>query len=161
MRGIAHYAIVMANVSNGWIELVAIYNAEVDELSLATRGNGAMRNGKVLRCTTTTGMESASVELGWSNRRANRLYLAMVATKLEAGANARRVSSGALGLAFFPNGRSDGYAELHINSWDCLARLLIVVEAGGVVSGTALQLELKVGGSFLAGAPRIERCSVW
>jgi fructose-1,6-bisphosphatase/inositol monophosphatase family enzyme len=48
-----------------------------------------------------------------------------------------------------------------INSWDCLARLLIVVEAGGVVSGTALQLELKVGGSFLAGAPRIERCSVW
>ena len=36
--GIAHYAIVMANVSNGWIELVAIYNAEVDELSLATRG---------------------------------------------------------------------------------------------------------------------------
>lgn len=45
----------MANVSNGWIELVAIYNAEVDELSFATRGKGAMRNGKVLRCATDDG----------------------------------------------------------------------------------------------------------
>jgi myo-inositol-1(or 4)-monophosphatase len=137
------------------VELGAIYNPEMDELYLATRGNGATRNGQELKCAKTALMESASVELGWSNRLPNQSYVDMIAATLEAGANARRASSGALGLAFVADGRSDGYAELHMNAWDCLAGLLIVSEAGGVVCGTAVQPDLKDGGSVLAVAPGI------
>ena len=43
----------------------------------------------------------------------------------------RRAGSGALGLAYVADGRTDGYCELHINSWDALAGLLLVEEAGG------------------------------
>ena len=154
-RGIAHYAIVMAFVTEGRIELGAIYNVEMDELYLATRGNGATKDGQSLKCAETSRMDSSSVELGWSNRLPNRIYVDIVAATLEAGANARRVSSGALGLAFVADGRSDGYAEIHMNAWDCLAGLLIVEEAGGVVSGTALQPDLKDGGSVLAVAPGV------
>ena len=154
-RGIAHYAIVIAFVMDNLVELGAIYNPEMDELYLATRGNGATRNGQELKCAKTALMESASVELGWSNRLPNQSYVDMIAATLEAGANARRASSGALGLAFVADGRSDGYAELHMNAWDCLAGLLIVSEAGGVVCGTAVQPDLKDGGSVLAVAPGI------
>lgn len=154
-RGISHYAIVMAFVMEGRVELGAIYNVEMDELYLAARGKGATRNGQALTCAETSRMDSASVELGWSNRRPLRTYVDMVEATFETGANARRASSGALGLAFVADGRSDGYAEMHMNAWDCLAGLLIVAEAGGVVSGTALQPDLKDGGSVLAVAPGI------
>ena len=149
-RGIPHYAVVMAFVSDAKLEIGAIYNPEFDELYLATNGNGATLNGKPLHVSDTSDMDSASVELGWSNRLPNECYINMVTSALEAGANVRRASSGALGLAYVADGRSDGYAELHMNAWDCLAGLLIVQEAGGLVGGTALQSDLTSGGSVLA-----------
>jgi myo-inositol-1(or 4)-monophosphatase len=48
-----------------------------------------------------------------------------------AGANVRRAGSGTLGLAYVADGRMEAYCELHINSWDALAGILLVQEAGG------------------------------
>lgn len=67
------------------------------------------------------------------------------------GANARRASSGALELAYVANGRSDGYVELHMNTWERLAGLLMVREAGGVIAGTCLSGSLTMQG--LSPAP--------
>ena len=39
--------------------------------------------------------------------------------------------SGALALAWTACGRLIGYIETHMNSWDCLAGLLLIREAGG------------------------------
>ena len=38
-----------------------------------------------------------------------------------------------LALAWVAEGRSDGYLEAAMNSWDCLAGMLMVQEAGGSV----------------------------
>lgn len=154
-RGIPHYAIVLAYVRDDELVLGAIFNPEMDELYLGVKGEGATKNGQVLRCAATLDMASASVELGWSNRLPDQVFIDIVSATLEAGANTRRTSSGALGLAFVADGRSDGYAEWHMNAWDCLAGLLLVEEAGGVVTGTALQADLADGGSVFAAAPGI------
>ena len=66
----------------------------------------------------------------------------------------RRCSSGALGLAYVADGRSDGYAELHMNAWDCLAGLLLVEEAGGRVSAMP-EDGLGQGGAVLAVVPSL------
>jgi fructose-1,6-bisphosphatase/inositol monophosphatase family enzyme len=58
--------------------------------------------------------------MGWSTRVANATYLDVVSKLLDMGANVRRAGSGALALAYVADGRSDGYLELHMNSWDCL-----------------------------------------
>ena len=50
---------------------------------------------------------------------------------LAAGGAIRRAGSGALGLVDVAAGLVDGYAELHINAWDCAAGILLVREAGG------------------------------
>ena len=42
-----------------------------------------------------------------------------------------RNASGALMLAYVASGRLLGYAEEHMNAWDCLAGMLLVEEAGG------------------------------
>ena len=46
----------------------------------------------------------------------------------------RRFGSAALDLAFVASGRLDGFWEFHIHSWDCLAGLLLVQEAGGITT---------------------------
>lgn len=47
----------------------------------------------------------------------------------------RRMGSAALDLCAVASGRLDGYYEIGLNPWDMAAGWLLVVEAGGVVSG--------------------------
>lgn len=146
-RSIPHFCISVAFVANGEAQLGAIVNPVLDETYLARLGRGATLNGRPIRVSATTDVAASSFEMGWSNRRPRARYIAAVNALFEAGSNVRRGASGALGLAYVANGRSDGYAELHMNSWDCLAGLLLVREAGGV-TGPFLGL-----GGLTAGAP--------
>lgn len=154
-HGIPHYCISVAFVSGDAVEIGAIYNPSLDELHFARRGRGTTRNGKPVSVAPTCGFDRACVEFGWSNRQPNASYIAALTSILERGANVRRGASGALGLAYVADGRSDAYAELHMNPWDCLAGLLMVKEAGGVV-GPYLSLGgLAHGGPVIAAAPGI------
>ena len=154
-RGIAHFCVSIAFVRDGRIEIGAICNPAAGELYLARRGAGATRNGAPIRVAPTRDFAAACVELGWSNRVPNARYLEAMAALLVRGANVRRGASGALGLAYVADGRSDGYAEVHMNAWDCLAGLLLVREAGGRV-GPFLDLgSLTEGGPVIAAAPGI------
>ena len=154
-RGIPHYCISIALVRGGEIEIGAIYNPALDELYFARRGRGATRNGAPIHVAPTGDFDSACVELGWSNREPNARYLQALAAMLGRGANVRRGASGALALAYVADGRSDAYAELHMNAWDCLAGLLLVKEAGGRV-GPFLQIGgLLAGGPVIAATPGI------
>lgn len=154
-RDVPHFCVSIAYVSNGEIELGAIYNPALDELYFARRGEGATRNGKTLSVAATNDFNAACVEFGWSNRKSNRRYLDALSNILERGANVRRGASGALGLAYVADGRSDAYAELHMHAWDCLAGLLLVKEAGGVVAPFLSLGGLTKGGAVLAAAPGV------
>jgi myo-inositol-1(or 4)-monophosphatase len=154
-RQIAHFCISIAFVSGGRVEIGAIYNPGMDELHFARRGQGATRNGSPIHVANTVDYQRACVELGWSTRLPNATYLAVLDRILENGANVRRAASGALGLAFVADGRSDGYAELHMHAWDCLAGLLLVREAGGVTAPFLERDGLSKGGGVLAACPGI------
>ena len=154
-RAIPHFCISIAFVSAGRVELGAICNPSTGELYFARRGHGATRNGTPIHVAATSDYRAACVELGWSNRVPNARYLEAMAALLARGANVRRGASGALGLAYVADGRSDGYAEVHMNAWDCLAGLLLVEEAGGRV-GPFFELGgIEDGGPVIAAAPGI------
>jgi myo-inositol-1(or 4)-monophosphatase len=146
-RFIPHFCVSIAFVADGEVQLGAIVNPVLDEVYLGRRGRGASLNGKPIRVSATTDIAATSFEMGWSNRRPLGRYIDALNDLYEAGSNVRRGACGALGLAYVADGRSDGYAELHMNSWDCLAGLLLVREAGGV-TGPFLSL-----GGLLEGAP--------
>jgi myo-inositol-1(or 4)-monophosphatase len=57
-----------------------------------------------------------------------------------------------LGLAFVADGRSDAYVEMHANAWDCVAGLLLVQEAGGLVSPFLDADGLRIGAPVLAAS---------
>lgn len=155
VRSIPHFCVSIAFLASGKVELGMILNPATDELFVARRGHGATLNGKAITVASTSAMTAASVELGWSARIPNERYLAMVDRVLAAGASFRRSGSGALGLAYVADGRTDAYAELHINAWDCLAGILLVTEAGGRVSDFLAGEGLLKGNVLLATAPGV------
>lgn len=156
-RGIPHFCISVAYVENGQTEIGAIYNPALGELYFARRGEGATRNGQPIQTAETERFDAASIEMGWSTRIANATYLDVVGNLLDMGANVRRAGSGALALAYVADGRSDGYLELHMNSWDCLAGLLLVSEAGGDVCPFLEIGSLREGGPVLAAAAGVAK----
>ncbi len=154
-RAIPHFCIAIAFVANGETQLGAITNPILGDRYFARLGRGATLNGKAIHVSGTRDITATSFEMGWSNRRPNGDYIAAVDELLAAGSNVRRGGCGALGLAYVADGRSDGYAELHMNSWDCLAGLLLVREAGGV-TGSFLSLGgLTEGAPVLAATPDV------
>lgn len=152
-RRIPHYCISIAFVSHGIIEIGAIYDPSHDELYLARRGGGATLNGKPIAVSRTSEASAACVELGWSTRVANDVYFDVLRKISDGGANVRRAATGALGLAYVADGRSDAYGELHMQPWDCLAGLLLVEEAGGRVCDFLSDGGLDGGGPVLATCP--------
>ena len=106
----------------------------LDELYVAQRGEGATLNGQTIAVSGADDIRRACIELGWSPRMPSQRYLDMMSRGYAAGCSIKRAGSGTLGLCNVANGRTEGYAELHINAWDVAAGIVIVGEAGGWVS---------------------------
>lgn len=156
-RRIPHYCIAIAYVFAGETRLGGIYDPSRDELYLARKGQGASRNGKPISVSGTDRFESATIEMGWSRRVSTEVYLRTLSDFIETGFNVRRAATGALGLAYVADGRSDGYVELHMQPWDCLAGLLIVREAGGHVGNFEGGGKIQGGGPVLASNAHLSR----
>lgn len=155
-RGVPHFCVIVAFCVDGICELGAITQPVLDERYFARRGQGAFKNGAPMKVTATSDAASASIEMGWSRRHPVETYLAAQRTMLDLGASLRRGGSGGLALAYVAEGRSDGYFEISMNPWDCLAGLLMVEEAGGRVGAwPATQDDLTGIGPVLAATPAL------
>lgn len=159
-RGIPHFCISIAYALDHAPEIGVIYDPMSDEMFEARRGAGASLNGRPMKVSAAAKMEHCQIELGWSSRRTNAEYVAMVGRILDAGASFRRAGSGSLGIAYVADGRSDGYAELHINSWDCLAGIVMVKEAGGYANDFLAGDGMLRGNPILVSAPGIAKALV-
>ena len=126
----------------------------LNETFAARTGGGATLNGAPLRAAGTASLDRAIIEAGWSPRVGLPEYQALCARLQAAGVMLRNGGSGALGLADVAAGRMDGYAECHINLWDCAAALAVLAEAGAVTTAF-LPGGVRGGGPILAAAPGV------
>jgi myo-inositol-1(or 4)-monophosphatase len=159
-RGIPHFCISIAYARDNRTEIGVIYDPMADEMFEARRGAGARLNGWPMKTSAATEMSRCQIELGWSKRRPDAEYVAMVKRVLDAGASFLRAGSGSLGIAYVADGRTDGYAELHINSWDCLAGIVMVEEAGGYANDFLAGDGMRRGNPILVAAPGIAQALI-
>jgi myo-inositol-1(or 4)-monophosphatase len=154
MHGVPVWCVSLALLDKGEIELGIIYNPDTRELFAARRGSGATCNGEPIR--VSAGRHAAPlVEIGCSNRRPVADYLDLIGRTFAAGCEFRRFGSGALGMASVACGRTDGYLELHINSWDVLAGIILVREAGGWTNDFLADDGLHQGNKIIACTPEL------
>jgi myo-inositol-1(or 4)-monophosphatase len=154
MHGLPVWCVSLAFLVRGEIEIGVIYNPDTNELFTARRGRGAFLDGAPL--AVSAGRHTAPlIEIGFSNRRPLAHYLDLIGRTFAAGCEFRRLGSGALGLASVAAGRTDGYLELHINSWDVLAGILLVREAGGWTNDFLAGDGLRQGNPIIACTPEL------
>jgi myo-inositol-1(or 4)-monophosphatase len=108
-----------------------------DELYWAAPGLGSWCNGRRLAVSSCSCLGEALLTTGFAYDRQQRLdnNYAEFAWFTHRTRGVRRAGAAAVDLAFVACGKVDGYWERGLSPWDLAAGLVLVEEAGGVVSG--------------------------
>ncbi len=125
----------LAAGEDGMLVAAVIYDPMRDELYVAERGRGALLNGKPLRVSRTSELYEALVATGCPSRKRHanpNIHFYQEFTLRSHGV--RRAGSAALDLAYVAAGRLDAFWEFNLNPWDTAAGILLVEEAGGLVT---------------------------
>lgn len=153
LSGLPHWCVAIA-VTDSRATVIAVTHAPLmAETYDAVLGGGARLNGVPLRIDSTQELAGRMTALGGSHRTDPEHIGAMVVGLMQAGGIFYRNGSGALMLASVAAGRLAGYYEPHMNAWDCLGGMLMVIEAGGAVAPFDLATMLGAGSPVLAAAP--------
>jgi myo-inositol-1(or 4)-monophosphatase len=136
-HGYPHFAVSIALQRNGATVVAVVYDAMQDELFTARQGAGAHCNGRPIRVSTTPGLERSLLTSGFPyDRQTNaRNNVDHFADLLMRSHSVLHSGSAALDLAYVACGRLDGYWEFKLSPWDYAAGWLLVLEAGGRVTG--------------------------
>ena len=121
---------------NGAIVAGVIYDPSADEMFTAEKGGGAFLNGKKIHVSSNDALINSLLVTGFPynvKENPNHVVEHFVNLLME-GQGVRRLGSAALDLAYVAAGRLDGYWEVFLNPWDKAAGILLVQEAGGVVT---------------------------
>jgi myo-inositol-1(or 4)-monophosphatase len=114
----------------------ATWNPISRELFGASRGNGAWIGAQRLRVSKVKKPEQSLLSTGFAYQRTQKGRKAFnqfeTITNLTLGV--RRDGSAALDLAFVAAGRLDAYWERGLSPWDLAAGMILVEEAGGLVT---------------------------
>lgn len=156
--GIPTWCVSIAWVEKGEIKIGVIYDPVHDELYAAGLGYGAWLNGERISVSTAEDCGAGVVGIGYSSRVDPASTLGAIDRLLRSGGMFQRTGSGALSLAWVAAGRLLGYFEPHINSWDCLAGILLVTEAGGWTNDFLENDGLRRGNEIIVSAPGIVEC---
>lgn len=137
LHGIPQFAISIGLQRDGVMIAGLIYNPANDELYIAERGKGAFLNDTRIRVASRRRMDECVIACGMPHIGRGDLDLSraeMTAIQSRV-AGLRRFGSAALDIAFVAAGRLDGYWERNLKPWDIAAGLIILREAGGIISG--------------------------
>lgn len=134
--GLEHRPEGLAAEHDGPIVAGVIYDPLRDELFVAERGQGALRNGNAIHVSPVPELGEALVATGFPSRKRNlnpNIHFYQEFTMRSHGV--RRAGSAALDLAYVACGRLDAFWEFNLNPWDTAAGFLLVEESGGMVTG--------------------------
>ncbi|QPC86981.1 inositol monophosphatase [Mesorhizobium sp. NBSH29] len=133
VRGIPAWCVVIACVKNNEAVVGVVHEPCTGETFGARRGGGAFLNGHPIKVSNAQNLSDGSVGVGFNSRTQNSAIVPLIASIIEQGGVFFRNASGALMLIYVAAGRLIGYTEDHMNAWDCVAAMLVIEEAGGVV----------------------------
>ena len=135
-HGFPVFCVSIALEKNGEIILGVVYNPMLNELFTAEKGKGAYLNNKKIKVSDIKELTKSLLATGFpydvrTSEQNNIANFARFAVKAQA---IRRAGSAALDMCYVACGRFDGFWELKLKPWDTAAAMLIINEAGGMVT---------------------------
>jgi myo-inositol-1(or 4)-monophosphatase len=132
-HGLPIFAVSVALEAAGAVTLGVIYDPNHDELYVAEKGGGAVRNGAPIAVSAATTLDASLLATGfpYDLRVAEDNNLREYAAFAVRCRGVRRMGSAVLYMAYVACGRIDGYWELRVGPWDIAAGSILLTEAGG------------------------------
>jgi myo-inositol-1(or 4)-monophosphatase len=122
---------------NGALIMGAVYNPLMNEYYFAEKGTGATLNDKKIAVTQQADLATSCLVTGFPYKYLDtpNSPLQVFERLIRKGIAVRRLGSAALDLCWTAAGRFDGFYEHSLQPWDSAAGIIILQEAGGVVTG--------------------------
>ena len=164
VRGIPHVAISIACKIKGRLEHAVVVEPFKREEFTASRGEGARLNGRRIRVSGRTKEAGALYATGipFSNPSFKEManFFACMHEFADNSAGIRRLGVASLDLAYLAAGRFDVFWEMYLKPWDIAAGVLIVREAGGMVSDFQGGESFLNSGHIIACTPKLFKPSL-
>jgi myo-inositol-1(or 4)-monophosphatase len=130
------YAVSIAAAVDGELQAAVVLHVPRQECYTAARGAGAWQGERRLAVSPITDPAFALIGTGFPFKDTSSLdeYLAQFAQVAAQTSGIRRPGSAALDLADVAAGRFDGFWEQRLSAWDLAAGVLLIREAGGIVT---------------------------
>lgn len=136
IHGYPCYAVSIAVARGRELLAGVIYDPLANELFFAEQGRGAWCNGERLKTSNVASVGEALVAVSLPPRVGPETPdLADFIRMVRYSQAVRRSGSAALNLAYVAHGRLDAFWATKIQPWDVAAGVLLVREAGGIVTG--------------------------
>ena len=157
LHGFPWYAVSIGVLVDGRHTAGVVLNVANGDLYTAAKGSGARRNGQPIHVSTIDDPGRALLGTGFpfKHREGIGPYLKVLPRLMESAAGLRRAGAASLDLCDVACGRFDAFWEYQLAPWDVAAGILIIQEAGGVITDLdGKPLELRHG-PVVAGNPKM------
>jgi myo-inositol-1(or 4)-monophosphatase len=136
LHGVPHFAITVAFEMEGEIIAGVTYDPIKDEMFWAEKGRGAYLNQRRLRVSNRRNWDEILIGVGapYGHSDDVKAFQRRLDRTLPGSAGMRRMGACALDLAYVACGRLDLFFEDPVQPWDMAAGILLIQEAGGIVT---------------------------
>lgn len=136
LHGLPFFSISIALQRHGKLVLGIVHEVTREEHFVAWEGGGAWLNGRQVFVSDREQLSDCLLATGFPYYDYQHVdgYLQVLKRFMEQTRGLRRLGSAALDLAYVACGRFDAFYEYALNPWDVAGGIVLVREAGGLVS---------------------------
>jgi len=132
-----NFAVSIGLEIEGVLKYGVVYQPITDEMFWAELGKGAFLNSKQIQVSQTAKLSQSLIGTGfpydrWEHGEAYGKDFIKVMRSCQ---GIRRAGAAAIDLCYLASGRLDGFFEQKLKPWDLAAGSLIIIEAGGKITG--------------------------
>jgi myo-inositol-1(or 4)-monophosphatase len=155
LHGYPEYSVSIAIARDGVLCAGVVLNVPRGDEFTAVKGGGAFLDGKPIHVSNLREPGRSLIGTGFPFKSLDLMprYLEQFDLVMRGTAGIRRAGSAALDLSNVACGRFDAFWELVLAPWDIAAGMLLVQEAGGIVTDLAGNPAQASAGAFVAGNP--------
>ncbi len=159
VHGLPYFCVSVAVEHLGSVLAGAVFDPVHDDCFRAGAGQGAFRGSEKIQVSEVRQLGEALVVTGFAPRPGrNSEEVRRFLTMLNACQAVRRMGAAALNMCHLAAGHFDAYWASSVKAWDVAAGLLIIREAGGLVTSLAgTEFDLEQPRLLAAATPELHR----
>ncbi|MEO0202617.1 MAG: inositol monophosphatase family protein, partial [candidate division WOR-3 bacterium] len=136
LRNLDSFCVSIALSYKGEIVLGVVYEPIKDNLYYAVKNEGAYKNNSKIYTSRRNNIRGSFLATGFPHTELDILedYIKIFRILSKYVSGIRRIGSAALDLCMLAEGIFDGFWEFRLKKWDIASGIIIIKEAGGVVT---------------------------